>query len=190
MLDNLINLVREHAGSAVINNPAVPNERNEEVIAETGNSIAGGLQNMINSGGIKDVLKLFGGQEEPSQSNPLVQNLSGGVIQNLMNKFGFDQQSASGIAGNLVPSVLQKLVHKTNDPADSSFDIQSIFNQLTGGKAQNLNIQGLLGKFTQGGLDKDGDGDVDLQDAMALFNGGGQAGGGGLLDNVKGFFNR
>lgn len=187
MLDNLINLVREQAGDAIINNPTVPNERNEEVISATGQSIAGGLQDAISSGGLKDVLKLFGGQDAPSGNNPVVQNLSGNVIQQLMNKFGFDQQAASGIAGNLVPNVLQKLVSKTNDPADNSFDIQGVFNQLSGGKSAGVNIQGLLGKVTQGGLDKDGDGDTDLQDVMAMFSGGQ---GGNLLDSVKGFFSR
>lgn len=190
MLDNLINLVREQAGDAIINNPTVPNERNEEVIAATGESITGGLQNMLSSGGLKDVLKLFGGQEVPSGNNPVVQNVSGNVIQQLMSRFGLDQQAAGGIAGNLIPQVLQKLVSKTNDPSDSSFDIQGIFNQLSGGKAQGLNIQGLLGKVGQGGLDRDGDGDVDLQDAMAMFSGGGQGGGGNLLDSVKGLFGR
>lgn len=188
MLDNLISLVREQAGDAIINNPTVPNERNEEVIAETGQSIAGGLQHVIASGGLKDVLKLFGGQEAPSGNNPVVQDLSGNVIQQLMNKFGFDQQAASGIAGNLVPDVLKKLVSKTNDPADNSFDIQGIFNQLSGGRSQNINIQGLLGKVTQGGLDRDGDGDTDLQDVAAMFSGGGQ--GGNVLDTVKGLFSR
>lgn len=190
MLDNLINLVREQAGTAIINNPTVPNERNEEVIAATGESIAGGLQNMLASGGLKDVLKLFGGQEPASNNNPVVQNLSGNVIQQLMSRFGLDQQAAGGIAGNLVPDVLQKLVSKTNDPGDSSFDLQGIFNHLSGGKAQSFNIQGLLSKVTQGGLDKDGDGDVDLQDVMAMFNGGSQGSGGNLLDSVKGLFGR
>lgn len=188
MLDNLINLVREQAGDAIINNPTVPNERNEEVIAATGQSIAGGLQNMLSSGGLKDVLKLFGGQDAPAASNPVVQNVSGNVIQQLMNGFGLDQQAANGIAGRLVPDVLQKLVSKTNDPSDNSFDIQGIFNQLSGGKSQGYNIQALLGKVMQGGLDKDGDGDTDLQDIMAMF--GGKGGGTNLLDSVKGFFNR
>lgn len=187
MLDNLINLVREQAGDAIINNPTVPNERNEEVVAATGESIAGGLQNILASGGIKDVLKLFGGQDAPTPHNPVVQNVSGNVIQQLMNQFGFDQQAANGIAGKLVPTVLQQLVKRTNDPGDSSFDLQGIFNQLSGGKSQNINIQGLLSKVTQGGLDKDGDGDTDLQDIMTLFSGGQ---GGNLLDSVKGFFSR
>lgn len=186
MLDNLINLVREQAGDAIINNPTVPNERNEEVISATGQSIAGGLQHILASGGVKDVLKLFGGQDAPSGNNPVVQNLSGNVVQQLMSRFGFDQQAANGIAGNLVPNVLQNLISKTNDPADNSFDIQGIFNQLSGGRSQSINIQGLLGKVTQGGLDRDGDGDTDLQDIMAMFSGAGQ--GGNLLDSVKGFF--
>lgn len=191
MLDNLLNLVKEHAGSAIINNPAIPNERNDEAIETAGNSIAGGLQNMLGGGGLKDVLKLFGGQGGSDiNNNPVVQNLSGNVVQDLMRKFNLDQGAASNIAGGLVPNVLQNLVSKTNDPNDSSFDIQGIFNSLSGGKTAGLNIQSLLGKVTAGGLDKDGDGDTDLQDVMAMFNGGKSNAGGGILDTVKGLFGR
>jgi len=109
-----------------------------------------------------------------------------------MKKFNLDQGAASNIAGKLVPGVLQNLVSKTNDPNDKSFDIQGIFNSLSGGKTGSLDIQGLLGKVTAGGLDKDGDGDTDLQDVMAMFSGGGNkaGGGGGILDTVKGLFGK
>jgi hypothetical protein len=103
-----------------------------------------------------------------------------------MQKFNLDQGAASNIAGSLVPNVLQKLVSKTNDPSDSSFDIQGIFNNLSNGKTSGMNIQGLLSKVAGSGLDRDGDGDVDLQDAMAMLGGG--QGAGGLMDKVKGFF--
>ena len=147
MLENLLNLIKEHAGSSIINNPAIPNERNEEAIATTGNSIASGLQNLLGGGGLQDVLKLFGGQGgEVNNNHPVVQSLSGNVIQDLMKKFNLDHGAASNIAGGLVPNVLQNLVKKTNDPADNSFDIQGIFNSLSGGKTGGLNIQGLLGK--------------------------------------------
>ncbi len=39
MLEQLIKLVKEHAGEAIINNPAVPNEHHEEAIKAT----AGGI---------------------------------------------------------------------------------------------------------------------------------------------------
>jgi hypothetical protein len=99
-----------------------------------------------------------------------------------MNKFGLDQNAASGIANNLVPNVMQGLVQKTNDPNDSSFDIQGIFNSLSGGSTSGFNVQGLLNKFKGAGLDQDGDGDTDLQDLTKMVSGGG----GGILEKVKG----
>ncbi|MBN8787512.1 MAG: hypothetical protein J0I84_10520 [Terrimonas sp.] len=185
MLENLLDLVKQNAGSSIINNPAIPNDRNEEAITETTHSIASGLQGLLSQGGgLKDVLKMFGGQD--AATNSISQQLSGGVIQNLMDKFGLDQGSAGSIAGGLIPSVLSNLVGRTNDPNDNGFDIQSIFNSLSGGQTSNMNIAGLLSKVQGGGLDVDGDGDTDLQDLMALFSKGNS--GGSILDKVKGLF--
>jgi hypothetical protein len=48
----------------------------------------------------------------------------------------------------------------------------------------------LLGKVTQGGLDKDGDGDTDFNDVINMVKGGTSQskGGGGMMDMVKGLF--
>jgi hypothetical protein len=51
------------------------------------------------------------------------------------------------VASNLIPTVLQNLVSKTNDTTDSSFSLENIAGQLTGGQG----LQGLLGSFGQGG---------------------------------------
>lgn len=129
---------------------------------------------------------MFGGQDSGGTvTNNISQQLSGGVIQNLMDKFGLDQGAAGNIAGGLIPSVLSNLVSKTNDANDSSFNIQSIFNSLSGGQTSNMNIAGLLSKVQGGGLDLDGDGDTDLQDLMLVFS---KGGGGSILDKVKGMF--
>ena len=74
------------------------------------------------------------------------------------------------------------MAQKTADPNDNKFDPQDMMNNLTDGKTSGVNIQGLLSKFKTG-LDKDGDGDVDLQDLKGLLSGG------GFMDSVKGFFN-
>jgi hypothetical protein len=184
MLDQLTNLVKQYAGDAVVNNPAVPNEKNDAVINEASNSIADGLQNAFSSGNAQDILNMFSGKQDVANS-PVTQNISGGVIQNLMDKFGLDQSAASGVANNLVPNVMQGMVNKTNDPNDSSFDIQGIFNNLSGGSTSGFNMQALLNKLKGVGLDKDNDGDVDMKDLMKLV----QGGGGGILDRVKGMFN-
>jgi len=70
-----------------------------------------------------------------------------------MQKFGLDQGKAMGIASSLIPVVLQKLVHKTNDPNDGSFDLKNIIGSLTGGGGVG-NIINNLG----GGNEKDGGG--------------------------------
>ncbi|MBX3241510.1 MAG: hypothetical protein KIT80_11030 [Chitinophagaceae bacterium] len=187
MLDNLLNLVKEHAGEAIAKNNSIPGNRKDEVIADAANSIEGGFQNLLSQGGgINDVLKLFSGQS--SAQNNVSQQFTGNFVQDLIGKFGLDNNAANGIAGSLIPAVLSNLVSKTNDPNDSSFDIQSLLNNFSGGKTAGFNVQGLLDKVKSGALDLDGDGDTDLQDIMLLVSKG--KSGGGLMDTIKGMFGK
>ncbi|HEY0678131.1 MAG TPA: DUF937 domain-containing protein [Chitinophagaceae bacterium] len=182
MIENLINLIRQNAGDAITNNPAIPNERNEEAVKETGNSILSSLQGALSGGNIKDVIGMFT-NGTASDNNPVVRQASGNLMDKLKQQFGLNTDQAAGIAGTVVPNVMNQLAQKTADPNDKSFDVQDIFNQLSGGKTSGMNVQGMLSKF-KGGLDKDGDGDVDLQDLKSVFSGGGS-----VMDKVKGMFN-
>lgn len=190
MFDQLLNLVKQQAGAAIIENPDIPNERNDEAVADVTGSIAGGLQQALAGGQFKDVLRLLGGQGGDLQNNPLAGQLSGNAVSSLMDKFNLNEGQAGNIVSNLLPGVLNKFISKTNDPSDNTIDLQSIFSSLTGGSSNGLDLQGLLGKVTQGGLDKDGDGDTDLNDVINMVKGGAsqQAGGGGMIDMVKGLF--
>jgi len=72
---------------------------------------------------------------------------------------------------------LQKLVHQTNDPNNSNFNIQNIIGSLTGG----------------GGQQAAGGGGLDIQGILSQFTGGGAAnagGGGGILDTLKGLMGK
>ena len=189
MLENLLDLVKQQAGEAIVNNPAIPNQQNDEAIAEASGSIAGGLQDLFSQqGGLKDIVRMFSGQDQGTATNNITQHLSGGLVQNLMSKFGLDSQSAGSIAGSLIPGVLSNLVNKTNDPNDNSFSIQNIFNSFSGGQTSGMDIAGLMSKVKSGALDLDGDGDTDLQDIMLMMNKSGGAG--GVLDKLKGLFGR
>lgn len=169
MFENLLNLVKEHAGESIINNPAIPNERNDEAVHAASTSIFDGLKHAISSGNIGDLTSLFNGGGGNVSSSPVTQGIQSNFIQTLMSKFGLNQSQATSTAGSLIPNVLQKLVHKTNDSNDSSFDISSILGSLTGGgSGGGFDLQSLIGKFTGGG---------------------GTQGGGGLMDNIKGLFN-
>ena len=183
MLENLINLVRQNAGDAVINNPAIPNEKNEESVKDAGGSIMSTLQNALSGGKISDVLNYF--KNGNSASPEIVQEATNNYANDLQTKLGLDTQQAHNVANNVVPKTMDQLAAKTVDPSDNSFNIQDIFNKLSGGKTGGMNIQSMLNKFGGGKLDKDGDGDVDLQDLKSMFAGGS----GGVMDKVKGMFN-
>ncbi|MEO8583930.1 MAG: DUF937 domain-containing protein [Flavitalea sp.] len=186
MLQELINLVKEHAGSVINNNPAIPADKKEEAVQIAGSSVIDGLKNSLMSGNIKDVLKLFSGGSAETASSPVTETVNNTLTENLSSKLGIPQAQAGGIASSIIPMILSKLVNKTNDPNDKSFDLQSMLNQFSGGKTSGMDVGGIMSKL-KGGLDRDGDGDVDLSDLTSMF-GGGASGAGGLLDNVKGMF--
>lgn len=152
MLENLINLVRENAGDAIINNPEVPNEKNEEVIAAAGSSLQGSMQKMIMQGKLQDLLSLFHNGVGNSTSTTSVQNISTDLIHNLTEKFGFNQSTSTGIANSLIPGLLQRLVSKTNDPADNSFNLQGIIGHLTSGAGLDNLLGGVTDSKSTGGI--------------------------------------
>jgi hypothetical protein len=206
MLDNLFNMVKELSGDAVVNNPEVPNEHNNEVIAEATKTVAGGLQNMIAGGGLQNILSLFGsgGQQSSGKGlmgNPIVSMMVGHFANKLMSKFGLGGGQASNVAQSLIPNVISGLINKTNDPSNSSFTLDGLLNSLTGGASQQVaqqqqqqdsgfSFQNLIQQFAGGGQQSGGGGLMDLVGKLA---GGAtqaqqqQAGGGGLMDVIKGF---
>lgn len=141
MFDNLLSLVKEHAGDAIVNNPAIPNEKNDEAIKTTTNSIVETLKSQVSGGNLNSLMDMFkGGNASASSVSSSVQN---NVVNDLMKKLGIDNAQASGIAQKLIPTVMEKFVSKTNDPNDKSFDLNSIVSSLGGGGAS-----GILGKIT------------------------------------------
>jgi len=140
MLENLLNLVKEHAGEAIINNPAIPNEHNDAAINTTAEGIMDHLKNLVSNGGVENIMGLFSGGS--NAINGEVSKMGGNIATNLMNKFGIDSSQASGIVNMLLPQVINSLISKTNNPNDNSFDVQSIIGSLMGG---GESLGGLLG---------------------------------------------
>lgn len=181
MFDNLMDLVRQHAGEGVINNKAIPNEKNEQAVQGAGISIISTLQNALTGGNVKDVLGFFKGGGNESG---IVQEATGNYAKNLQENVGLSAAEAQNAAAKVIPPAMNQLASKTADPSDNSFNIQDIFNKLSGGKTGGMDVQALLNRFGAGKLDKDGDGDVDMQDLKSMFGGAG-----GVMDKVKGMFN-
>ncbi len=144
MFDHLMALVQQNAGDAILNNNAIPNERNNEAVETVTNSISNTLKNAVQSGNVNDVMQLFHNGDNNVASSPLTQNMQGNVIENLMQKFGLSNAQAGGIASSVIPAVLSKFVHKTNDPNDNSFNLSSILAHLGG---SSFDVSSLLNNF-------------------------------------------
>ena len=194
MLKELFDLVKGEATETVINNPDVPNQYNNDVVAEATNTVASGLRNLVAGGGVQNVLSMFGGgtNKKSLLSNPIVSMMMGHFASKLMNKFNMRPNQANNLSGNLIPNVLGQLINKTNDSNDSAFSLEKLLASITGGRSNEVTSQGggiggLL-KQLNGGGQNNGGGFLDVVKSLA---GGAQEqqqrNGGSLLDLIKGF---
>ena len=61
MLEQISELVKQYGKEVVIDNPDIPNEENNAVLAEATSTITGGMQNMLAGGGFQDIISMFTG---------------------------------------------------------------------------------------------------------------------------------
>ena len=170
MLENLEQLIRDNAQDVIVNNNDVPNEHNEAAIQAASGSIFDTLKNQLSTDNISKLATAFN-QNNIDAENPVVQQATTSFIDKLAG-FGINAESAKSIGASLIPMIMTKFINKTNDPNDSSFNIQDVLGKLAGGE----------------------DGKFDLNDVTGMFTGGQNSnsqdiGGSGIVDKLKGLFN-
>jgi Bacterial protein of unknown function (DUF937) len=202
MLDQLLNLITNQGQQQVVRNPEVPNEYNNQVMAEAGSSIFNGLQGILANGGLSQIMQLFNSGRQGSNSggnimallsSPIVQNIIQSFVARLTNQYRMNPAAAQDVGNNLIPNVLSGLIQKVNDPADASVDMNSVMQSLTGGQLNTTNFDQVYNRFGQGGMDRDGDGDVDLQDIIGSVTNAAQnqqSGSAGIMDMISGYLQK
>lgn len=157
MLEQLMGLIKDHSQDAIVNNPAIPNEHNNDAMQTILGAITGGMQQQVQSGqgGMAGLAGLLGGQSGTSggglMSNPIVSGIAQQAISGLMSKFGIGNGAASGIVSQVLPGVMGSMISKTNDPHDSSFNMADIMGVMSDGKVDMNDIMNIAGKFMGGG---------------------------------------
>jgi hypothetical protein len=196
MLESLIGLVKEYGQQHVVENPEVPNEYNERVMAEASYAVAGQLQSALANGQVQDVASLFGNDEDEAiMSNPLAQNMQSGFVNNITSKLGINKNVAIGLAGTLLPMIISQFVKRTRStaPQDSGFDLGGLISSLTGGgggNASGLNIASLISQFAGGGAQHGSQGGFDISGILNQLQNGARENQGSLSDVIHGFFQR
>lgn len=144
MLDKVKNIVREYSGDAIINNPSIPNDKNEEAIDTTASSIVNQIKGEATSGNMNSIMDMFKGDNDP-ESNPGTSKITNGVAGDLAKKLGIDSAAAMGVASKIVPTILNKIRSKSNDPSDKDFDIKDILGSAGQGNVMD-SVKGIFGK--------------------------------------------
>jgi len=163
MLEELMNRIRQFGQSSVVENPAVPNEHNEDVMREAGSSIFSGLKGLADNGDTDGISGLLEGK----QNHPAMAKVENNFADNIIQKFGINGNVAKSLAAGLIPAVLASLLKRRGSGNHGGLSLQSILSSINGGG--NVNQNSMLSNLgNKLGLDRDGDGDVDLKDMSGL----------------------
>lgn len=127
MFDEILKMVKDHLG----NNPEIsslPADQQDAVHHEVAAQMTNELKNQASAqGGAGGLLEML--QNSLTSGSPVVHALEGGLVGGLLGKFGLSPSIAGAITGAL-PGLLQKFVHKANDPNDTSITKESIDQSL------------------------------------------------------------
>lgn len=206
MLEQLMDLVKNFGKETVVENPEIPNEQNNEVLADATKTITSGFQNVLAGGGLENILDLFkGGGSSPGSNpggllkNPMVTMMTGHFISKLVSKYNLSPASASAVANNLIPNVLHGVITETNNPGNPGFTLDGLIGSLTGGGG-GTQLQDILSQFTGGGSGAgNSGGGFNLQDLIGNFTkkaqdnfqpSGDTGGGAGLMDMIREFLSK
>ena len=198
MLDELMRMAQQYAPQVLENNQEVQSTQQGAIAQEASTSMFTGMQDLLRTGGPGAIKGLMEGAQSQDPNNPQMQQVSQHFENNLTQKMGISSGLAKTIGMALIPMLLSKLFNRTKDPNDSGFNIQDMLGSLMGGGAAG-GLGGMLGGMlgsgapqqpsgpqmqpqtagvsggmmsdlgTKFGLDKDGDGDTDMNDLMAMF---------------------
>jgi hypothetical protein len=154
MLDQLLEMVRNNSQQAIVNNPEIPNEQNEDAMGTVLGSVLGGLKNYQSQGGnpndLMHMLGGMGGNTNGMMSNPVVGGMAQNAIGGLMSRFGLSNSSAGAIVSQVLPMILGTMAARNNNPNDS-FNVGGISNVLADGRIDMSDLMNIGGSLFRGG---------------------------------------
>ena len=142
MFERLFLIVKNNAGTAVIDNPAIPVKYHEAVINEASSSIIEVLKNQLETGKVKELVKFF--QFSGIYNNSLVSSIINKFANKLNNFYGIEPESAMSAANSLITPVMAELVKESKDAKNLDFGLSNFLSKLNGNRG---NMDALVGEM-------------------------------------------
>jgi hypothetical protein len=143
MFEKLFLLVKNNAGTAVMNNPAIPEKYRDAVLNDASSSIIEVLQKQTEGNKLKDFIKYF--QFPGVFNNPLISGAVKRFANKLNNFYGIETAEALKIANALIPPVMQEMIAESKSTDHKDFALGAIISKLTGNLTSDVNA--LLKQF-------------------------------------------
>jgi len=137
MFEKLFQIVKDNAGMAVIDNPAIPVKYHEAVINDASSSIIEVLKGQMETGRIKDLVKYF--QFPGIYNNSLVSSMVNKFANKLNNFYGIEPAAALVVANGLIPPAMKELVMQAKSEKNKEFSLGNLLSKLNGNQV-DLNV--------------------------------------------------
>jgi hypothetical protein len=133
MFEKLFLLVKNNAGKAIIDNPAIPAKYHEAVINEASSSIIEVLKGQMENGRLKDLISYF--RFSGIYNKSLVTSMVNKYANKLNNFYGIEPNAAWAVANSLIPPVMDELVKQSKNEQNKDFGLSNLLSKLNGNRA-------------------------------------------------------
>jgi len=137
MFEKLFLLVKNNAGTAVMDNPLIPEKYREAVINDASSTIIEVLKGQMEGGKLKDLVKYF--QFTGVFNNPLISGAVKKFANKLNNFYNIDTADALAISKALIPPVMQELIKESKSEQNKEFALTTLLSKLSGNRG-DMNI--------------------------------------------------
>ncbi|GEM_PF-6831720 len=141
MTEQLMNLVKEQAATALKGNPAIPADKAGAAVSELSSSFSTEIGKQISGGNIEKVNELLSGKA-PVNDNPIVNSIKSDAIKGFTAKLGLNEGVAGSIISSVVPVIISQVAGKMKS---GELNLQSIAGNVAGNLKEN--IGGMAGKI-------------------------------------------
>ena len=145
MFERLFLIVKNNAGTAVIDNPEILEKDREAVINDASSSIIEVFKGQMESGKLKDLVKYF--QFPEIYKSPLTTSVINKFANKLNRYYNISPASALEISKSLIPPVMLDLIEQTKGEKNKEFNLTTFLTKLNGNRAD---LSELLKRLTIG----------------------------------------